>query len=124
MTPLAGEIRMAMLMQRARYGPAALTARQALELATLGGARCLGREDEIGSLEPGKLADIALWRVDGFYEAIDDPVVAFAYGRTPPLARLLVGGRTLVEDDELRTIPQDAAALAGAQAHRRLLATR
>ncbi|MEV0968716.1 8-oxoguanine deaminase [Microtetraspora glauca] len=120
MTTLAGEIRMAMLMQRARYGPRALTARQALELATLGGARCLGREAEIGTLEPGKLADVALWRLDGFFAAIDDPVVAFAYGRTPPLARLLAGGRTLVEDGELRTVSGAEAARAGAAAHRRL----
>jgi cytosine/adenosine deaminase-related metal-dependent hydrolase len=122
MTTLAGEIRMAMLLQRARYGPRALTARQALEMATLGGARCLGRAEEIGSLEPGKLADIALWRLGGFYEAIDDPVVAFAYGQTPPLARLLVGGRTVVADGELRTVSDQAAAEAGAHAHRRLLA--
>ncbi|GII26804.1 8-oxoguanine deaminase [Planotetraspora mira] len=122
MTPLAGEVRMAMLMQRARYGPRALTARQALELATIGGARCLGREKEIGSLEPGKLADIALWRLGGYHAAIDDPVVAFAYGQTPPLARLLVGGRTVVEDGELRTVSDAEAAQAGARAHRRLLA--
>ncbi|MBP2702430.1 8-oxoguanine deaminase [Microbispora sp. RL4-1S] len=121
MTPLAGEIRMAMLMQRARYGPRALTARRALEMATLGGARCLGRQDEIGSLEPGKLADVALWRLGGFYDAIDDPVVAFAYGATPPLERLLVGGRTVVAGGELRTVSGQAAAEAGARAHRRLL---
>ncbi|WP_283133748.1 8-oxoguanine deaminase [Rhizohabitans arisaemae] len=121
MTPLAGEVRMAMLMQRARYGPGALTARQALELGTLGGARCLGRQDEIGSLEVGKLADVALWRIDGFHAAIDDPVCALVYGRTPPLARLLVGGATVVEDDELRTASQDTLGAAGAQAHRRLM---
>ncbi|ETK36331.1 hydroxydechloroatrazine ethylaminohydrolase [Microbispora sp. ATCC PTA-5024] len=123
MTPLAGEIRMAMLMQRARYGPRALTARQALEMATLGGARCLGRAEEIGSLEPGKLADVALWRLGGYYDGVDDPVVAFAYGQTPPLARLLVGGRTVVADGELRTVSDQAAAEAGARAHRRLLAS-
>ncbi|WP_433324636.1 8-oxoguanine deaminase [Spirillospora sp. CA-294931] len=121
MVPLAGEVRQAMYMQRARYGPDALTARQALEMATLGGARCLGRQDELGSLEPGKLADIAIWRVDGFYAAIDDPVTAFAYGGTPPLARLLVGGRTVVRDDELVTVPQDEVARRGADAHRRLM---
>ncbi|MEW9527931.1 8-oxoguanine deaminase [Microbispora sp. NPDC049125] len=120
MTPLAGEIRMAMLMQRARYGPRALTARQALEMATLGGARCLGREAEIGSLEPGKLADVALWRLGGYHAAIDDPVVAFAYGQTPPLARLLVGGRTVVADGELRTVSDAEAAEQGARAHRLL----
>jgi cytosine/adenosine deaminase-related metal-dependent hydrolase len=50
---------------RAVGGPQALTVRRSLELATLGGARLLGRADEIGSLEVGKLADVALWRMDG-----------------------------------------------------------
>ncbi|MET8158464.1 8-oxoguanine deaminase [Sphaerisporangium sp. NPDC005289] len=121
LTTLAGEVRQALLFQRARYGPAALTARQALELGTLGGARCLGREDEIGTLEPGKLADIVLWRVGGFAAAIDDPVCALVFGPPPPVARVLVGGRTVVADGELRTVPHDAAGRAGADAHRRLL---
>jgi len=122
LTTLAGEMRQALLFQRARYGPAALTARQALHLATLGGARNLGRQDELGSLEPGKLADLALWRVDGpFAAAVADPICALVLGPPPPLARLLVGGRTVVEDGELRTVPHDAAGRAGARAHRRLM---
>ncbi|MFG1999092.1 8-oxoguanine deaminase [Spirillospora sp. NPDC048911] len=121
MVPMAGEVKQAMYMQRARYGPTALTARQALALGTIGGARVLGRDAEIGSLEPGKLADIALWRVDGFYAAVDDPVTAFAYGQTPPLARLIVNGRTIVRDEELVSVPQDEVARRGAGAHRRLM---
>ncbi len=122
LTTLAGEMRQALLFQRARYGPKALSARQALELATLGGARNLGRQDELGSLEPGKLADLALWRVDGpFTAAVDDPVCALVFGPQPPLARLLVGGRTVVEDGELRTVAHDATGRAGAEAHRRLM---
>ncbi|WP_149264128.1 8-oxoguanine deaminase [Actinomadura sp. K4S16] len=121
LVPLAGELRQAIYMQRARYGPTALSARQALEIATLGGARCLGREDEIGSLAPGMLADVALWRVDGFQAAVDDPVVALAFGPVPPLERLLVGGRTVVAGDTLATVPQDEAGRRGADAHRRLM---
>ncbi|MEV4250520.1 8-oxoguanine deaminase [Streptosporangium canum] len=123
LTSLSGEMRQALLFQRARYGPAALTARQALEIATLGGARNLGREEEIGSLEPGKLADIALWRTDGaFASAVADPVCTLVFGsRQPPLARLLVGGETVVEDDELRTVAQDELGRAGGEAHRRLM---
>ncbi|SEG84413.1 Cytosine/adenosine deaminase [Nonomuraea solani] len=122
LTPLAGEMRQALLFQRARYGPAALTARQALELATLGGARNLGREAELGTLEPGKLADLALWRIDGPYTAaVTDPVCALVFGPPPPLARVLVGGRTVVADGELQTVAQDEAGRAGAEAHRRLL---
>ncbi|MFI7442171.1 8-oxoguanine deaminase [Nonomuraea indica] len=123
LTGLSGEMRQALLFQRARYGPAALTARQALELATLGGARNLGRDRELGTLEPGKLADLALWRTDGaFAAAVADPVCALVFAtRQPPLARLLVGGQTVVEDDELRTVPHDAAGAAGVRAHRRLV---
>ncbi|GAA3468015.1 8-oxoguanine deaminase [Nonomuraea roseola] len=125
LTTLAGEMRQALLFQRARYGPTALTARQALEIATLGGARNLGRQEELGSIEPGKLADLALWRVDGaFGSAVADPVCQLVFGtRQPPLARLLVGGETVVEDDELRTVSQDAVGRAGASARDRLLRT-
>lgn len=121
LTALAGELRQAVLFQRAVHGPTAFTPRQALELGTVGGARCLGREAEIGTLETGKLADIALWRMDGFHAAVDDPVTALVLGPPPPLARLLVGGRPVVVDDRLHTADEDAVARAGAAAHRRLL---
>jgi cytosine/adenosine deaminase-related metal-dependent hydrolase len=121
LTALSGELRQSLLFQRAVHGPTAFTPRQALEIGTLGGARCLGRADEIGTLEPGKLADIALWRVDGFRGAIDDPVTALVLGPPPPLARLLVGGRTVVADGRLRTADEERVARAGADAHRRIL---
>ena len=54
-------------------------------MGTIGGARCLGREAEIGSLEVGKLADVALWDLDGLGHAgIADPVAALVFG--PPAA--------------------------------------
>jgi cytosine/adenosine deaminase-related metal-dependent hydrolase len=101
---LAGELREALLLARLAGGPRALTARQALALGTIGGARCLGREAEIGSLEPGKLADVALWRIDDVDHAgIADPVAALVLGARPLVDLLLVGGRPVVEDGELRT---------------------
>jgi cytosine/adenosine deaminase-related metal-dependent hydrolase len=122
LTSLAGEMRQALLFQRARYGPEALTARQALELATLGGARNLGRRHELGSLEPGKLADLVLWRVDGpFTAAVTDPVCALVFGPPATPVRVLVGGRSVVESGELVTVAQDTAGRAGADAHRRLM---
>jgi cytosine/adenosine deaminase-related metal-dependent hydrolase len=110
---LLGEAREAVLMARAAGGPQALTVRRSLELATLGGARLVGRADELGSLEPGKLADIALWRVDGLAHAdIADPVAALVLGARPPLELLLVNGRLVVEHGELSTVDERAAASA------------
>ena len=84
-----------------------MTVRQALELATMGGARLLGRDQEIGSLEAGKLADIALWRLDTLPHAgIADPVAALVLGARPPLELLLVNGQTLVERDQLVTVDE------------------
>ena len=101
---LGPEMRQALLASRFAGGPKAMTARRALELATMHGARCLGREDEIGSLEPGKLADIALWRMDGLGQSgIVDPVAALVLGPSRPVDLLLVNGETVVENGELRT---------------------
>lgn len=101
---LGQEMRQALLTARSRYGPRALSVREALRLATRDGARCLGREDELGSLQVGKLADIAVWRLDGLEHAgIDDPVAALVLGPLPPLHRLLCGGRAVVVDGRLTT---------------------
>lgn len=121
---LAEELRQAMLAARYRKGPHALTARQSLAIGTFGGARCLGRQDEIGSLEVGKVGDLALWRLDGLGHAdIADPVCALVFGPPAPLELLLVGGKTVVESNELRTA--DVGTLAReARSAARVLATR
>ncbi len=101
---LATELREAMLAARFRRGPRALTARQVLQMATMGGARCLGRAQELGSLEVGKVADIALWQLDGLGHAdIDDPVCALVFGPPAPVRLLLVGGEPVVVDGQLQT---------------------
>jgi 8-oxoguanine deaminase len=118
---LVGELRQALLVARLAGGPGALTARQALALGTIGGARCLGREAEIGSLERGKLADVALWRLDGLGNAgIADPVASLVFGPPPPLALLLVGGTPVVERGVLQTADAEALARAARVAYRRL----
>jgi cytosine/adenosine deaminase-related metal-dependent hydrolase len=119
---LLEEARHALLFARALGGPTALGVLDALEMATLGGARALGREAEIGSLEPGKLADLAVWRLDTLPHAdIADPVAALLLGSPPPLELLLVHGRAVVEHDHLITVDEDAAARAANRAHRTLL---
>jgi cytosine/adenosine deaminase-related metal-dependent hydrolase len=119
---LAPEVRQALLFARLGGGPAALTARQALELATIHGARCLGRADELGSLETGKLADLALWRVDELEHAgIADPVAGFVLGAPRPVDVLLVGGRPVVDGGELRTADEREVSRAVASASRRVV---
>jgi cytosine/adenosine deaminase-related metal-dependent hydrolase len=114
---LGAEIREAVLMNRLRTGSESMSVRDGLRIATIGGARVLGRQQEIGSLEPGKLADVAVWQVDRVEHAgILDPVAALGLGALPPLKRLYVGGRAVVEDatlvtaDEARLAREVAAA--------------
>lgn len=118
---LLAEVKAAALFARAAGGPRALGVREALELATLGGARLLGRDAEIGSLEPGKLADVALWRLDTLPHAdIADPVAALVLGPSAPLELLLVHGRTVVAHDRVLTVDEQQAAAAARRASRTL----
>jgi cytosine/adenosine deaminase-related metal-dependent hydrolase len=99
---LGSEIRQAVLAPRLRDGAGAMPVRDALRVATMGGARVLGRGDEIGSLEVGKLADIVLWDVSGVEHAgIADPVAALGLGAMPPVRRSFVNGREIVVEGEL-----------------------
>jgi cytosine/adenosine deaminase-related metal-dependent hydrolase len=119
---LLEEVRHAVLFARATGGPRALTVRDGLELATRGGARVLGREDEIGSIEPGKLADLCVWRLDTIAHAgIADPVAALVLGAPPPLDLLLVNGRPVVEHDRLVNLDEEEVARDVAEASERLL---
>ncbi|MDN3497461.1 8-oxoguanine deaminase [Planococcus sp. APC 4015] len=115
------EVREAVLMNRLRTGADSFSVRDGLRIATMGGARVLGRQEEIGSLEVGKLADIAVWQVDRVEHAgIIDPVAALGLGAMPPLKRLFVGGRAVVEDATLVTTDEMALARDVAAASRGL----
>ena len=95
------EVKQALLVARAGGGPAALTARQALRLATRGGAAVLGRDD-LGSIAPGKCADLAVWRTDGLELAGAEDVVAGLVLSAPHrVDRLYVGGEEVVRDGRL-----------------------
>ncbi|WP_073951277.1 8-oxoguanine deaminase [Streptomyces kebangsaanensis] len=106
------ELRNALLINR--LGPhreTALNARQALRLGTHGGAQVLGRADQIGSLEPGKLADLVLWRLDTLAHAsIADPVAALVLGAAAPVTASFVGGRQIVGNGRLLHADEDTIA--------------
>ncbi len=98
---LFGEVKQALLVARGRDGGAALTARDALRLGTRGGAEVLRRPD-IGSLEPGKRADLAIWRTDGLeFGGAEDLVANLVLSGPHRVDRLLVGGRDVVRGGAL-----------------------
>jgi cytosine/adenosine deaminase-related metal-dependent hydrolase len=95
------EVKQALLVARGRGGPGALTPRQALRLGTRGGAAVLGRDD-IGSLEPGKCADLAVWRTDVLeLGGVEDLVAGLVFSAPHRVDRLVVGGEDVVRDGAL-----------------------
>jgi len=95
------EVKQALLVARARGGPKALTAREALRLGTRGSAAVLGRDD-IGRLSPGKRADFAVWRTDGLeLGGASDPVAGLVFAGPHRVDRLYVAGEEVVRDGRL-----------------------
>ncbi len=106
---MLGEVRMAVLLQRVAHGPAqgpsAMGAREMLEIATLGGAKVLGRDD-IGALAVGMAADIVTVPLDSVATAgaLHDPLAALVFCQIPRIAHAVVNGRVVVRDGELTTL--------------------
>jgi 8-oxoguanine deaminase len=102
---LLAEARQALLLQRVGSGVAALTAREALELATRGGARVLGRDD-IGHLAPGMAADIVAFALDdtGYAGSEHDPLAALVLCAPTRVDLSLIHGRVVVRDGHLTTL--------------------
>jgi cytosine/adenosine deaminase-related metal-dependent hydrolase len=115
------EARQAMLLAKLRNGASSGTARMALELATLGGAACLGRSGELGVLAPGAVGDVAVWSLTGpaFAGAVADPIEAWL--RCGPITArdTIVAGNPLVRDGRIVAEARLDEMLA---AHRRLAA--
>jgi cytosine/adenosine deaminase-related metal-dependent hydrolase len=97
------EARQAMLLAKLRDGADAGTARMALEVATLGGAGCLGREGEIGVLEVGAVGDVAVWSLNGpqFAGALADPIEAWLRCGPTGARDTVVHGEPIVADGML-----------------------
>jgi 8-oxoguanine deaminase len=99
---MLGEARVAMLLARVGFGPAAMTAREALEIATIGGAKVLNRDD-IGALKPGMAADVVAFDLRGIEHAgaWHDPVAALVFSAPTRAAYTMVNGRIVVRQGRL-----------------------
>ena len=112
------EVKQALLVARGRGGPEALTAREALWLGTRGSASVLKRDD-VGSLEAGKSADLAVWGLDGLELAgADDPVAGLVFSAPHRVDRLVVAGEEVVRDGRLVRADEEEIA----KEHRRVAA--
>jgi len=97
------EARLSMLQGKLRNGADAMAARDSLEIATRGGAACLGRQGEIGELSVGAVADVAVWKMDGpIFAGVHDDLIE-GWLRCGPTAahHTIVNGRFVVQDGEL-----------------------
>jgi cytosine/adenosine deaminase-related metal-dependent hydrolase len=99
------EARQAMLLAKLRNGAGAADARMALEVATIGGAGCLGRTGEIGSLQVGAVGDVAVWDLSAiqFAGAIADPVEGWLRCGPTGARETIVRGRFVVKGGQLVT---------------------
>ncbi|WP_277052299.1 8-oxoguanine deaminase [Zestomonas thermotolerans] len=102
---MIGEVRQALLLQRVGFGPDAMTAREALEIATLGGARVLNRDD-IGALAPGMAADFVAFdlRQIAFAGALHDPLAALVFCAPTQVSHSVINGRVVVRDGQLTNV--------------------
>ena len=106
---LLGEARLAMLLQRVAHGPvkgpSAMGAREALEIATLGGAQVLNRDD-IGAIAPGMAADFVSFPLDqiGTAGALHDPLAALIFCHVPRVKHSVIDGKVVVRDGEITTL--------------------
>ncbi|MFZ2413035.1 MAG: 8-oxoguanine deaminase [Candidatus Cryosericum sp.] len=110
-----GEIRLATLLQRVKYGADALTAREALVMGSMGGARVLRMDSDIGSIEVGKAADLIMWDLDTleFAGGLHDPFTAPVMCDAKQVSFSMVNGKVLIENGQFTNI--DVPALVARQ---------
>jgi 5-methylthioadenosine/S-adenosylhomocysteine deaminase len=103
------EMRSMALLQKAMHGPEAIPANQALRMATIEGAKALGLEREIGTLEPGKRADVMIVNLDALHSApqANDPVSAVVYSaQSSDVQSVVIDGQLVMRDRELLTLDE------------------
>ena len=101
-----GEIRLATLLQRVKYGADALTSREALAMGSMGGARVLRMDTDIGSIEVGKAADLIMWDLDTleFAGGLHDPFTAPVMCDAKQVNFSMVNGKVLIENGDFTNI--------------------
>jgi 8-oxoguanine deaminase len=98
---MLAELRQTLLLHRVTAGAAGMTVDEVLEMATLGGAGCLGRDD-VGALEVGRACDLALFDLQAIgYDGAHDPVASFLLCHTEPVQAVVVGGK-VIDNFEIR----------------------
>jgi len=118
---LLNEARQAMLLQRVSGGAGALGPREALRLATRGGAEVLGRDD-CGSLEPGKRADLVIWPLnEPGPSGAWDPVATLLLSPPTKARHVMVEGRWVVRDGHLASADLSAICEAARRSRKRLM---
>ncbi len=101
---MLAEVRQALLLARLARGADSMQVLDALKMATVGGAACLGRDD-IGKLEPGKCADIAMFSLEDIgYSGAGDPVGALLLCHPSRVDTLIINGKIVVENGQLQTL--------------------
>jgi 8-oxoguanine deaminase len=101
---LLAELRQALLLHRVTAGAAGMTVGEVLEMATLGGAGCLGRDD-VGALEPGRACDLAVFDLQAIgYDGAHDPVAALLLCHPEPARAVVIGGTVI---DDFSDLPAD-----------------
>ena len=102
---MIGEVRQALLLQRVGFGPDAMTAREALEIATLGGAKVLNRND-IGALAPGMVADLVAFDLGhvAYAGALHDPLAALVFCTPTHVDTSVINGRVVVRGGRITTV--------------------
>lgn len=119
------EMRLASLIHKPANGPTAMNARQIFRMATIDGARAVGMENEIGSLEPGKKADLAILNLNHFhsYPAYDaDPISRIVYSASASdVESTIINGHIVMKNRQMKTIDQGIVLKEADRAIKRLL---
>lgn len=119
------EMRLAAILHKPAYGPTAMKAQQVLEMATIGGARAVGLEEQVGSLEVGKKADLIILNLNKFHaypSAEVDPVSRIVYSASKTdVETTIINGHIVMENRIMKTIDEKIVLKEANRSIRRLL---